>query len=259
MLQRHIAMARVRPDLAKPGSEVSLEFTVNHHYEYVRPQHAPGCRSTTQTGRRPDMTKTAPIKTPPDRHRGRRSRRSRPKASERTYDAIVIGGGHNGLVNGAYLAKSGLKTLILERRPLVGRRRHHRGAPPRLLVHDVLVRAQPAAARHHPRAGADQARLHAAADVLDLRADGERRLPVARRRTTTRTSRRSRATRSTTPTRTSSTRTTWRWSARRSSRCSTWSRRTSSATIPRSCSRSRRSARGSGRWTSASSTTWSGC
>jgi phytoene dehydrogenase-like protein len=40
--------------------------------------------------------------------------------SDRTYDAIVIGGGHNGLVNGAYLAKSGLRTLILERRHLVG-------------------------------------------------------------------------------------------------------------------------------------------
>jgi len=39
---------------------------------------------------------------------------------DRTYDAIVIGGGHNGLVNGAYLAKSGLRTLILERRHLVG-------------------------------------------------------------------------------------------------------------------------------------------
>lgn len=38
----------------------------------------------------------------------------------RQYDAIVIGGGHNGLVNGAYLAKSGLRTLILERRHLVG-------------------------------------------------------------------------------------------------------------------------------------------
>ncbi|HET9614274.1 MAG TPA: NAD(P)-binding protein, partial [Candidatus Limnocylindrales bacterium] len=41
-------------------------------------------------------------------------------ARDRTYDAIVIGGGHNGLVNGAYLAKAGLKTLILERRHLVG-------------------------------------------------------------------------------------------------------------------------------------------
>jgi phytoene dehydrogenase-like protein len=38
----------------------------------------------------------------------------------RNYDAIIVGGGHNGLVNGAYLAKAGLKTLILERRHLVG-------------------------------------------------------------------------------------------------------------------------------------------
>jgi phytoene dehydrogenase-like protein len=37
-----------------------------------------------------------------------------------SYDAIVVGGGHNGLVNGAYLAKAGLRTLILERRGLVG-------------------------------------------------------------------------------------------------------------------------------------------
>jgi phytoene dehydrogenase-like protein len=37
-----------------------------------------------------------------------------------TYDAIVIGGGHNGLVAGFYLARAGLQTLILERRPFVG-------------------------------------------------------------------------------------------------------------------------------------------
>ena len=42
------------------------------------------------------------------------------KSADRTYDAIVIGAGHNGMVNGAYLAKAGLKTLILERRPNVG-------------------------------------------------------------------------------------------------------------------------------------------
>jgi phytoene dehydrogenase-like protein len=46
--------------------------------------------------------------------------RGRSTATDRSYDAIVIGGGHNGLVNGAYLAKGGLKTLVLERRPLVG-------------------------------------------------------------------------------------------------------------------------------------------
>jgi phytoene dehydrogenase-like protein len=36
------------------------------------------------------------------------------------YDAIVVGSGHNGLVCGAYLAKAGLKTLVLERRGIVG-------------------------------------------------------------------------------------------------------------------------------------------
>ena len=36
------------------------------------------------------------------------------------YDAIIIGGGHNGLVTACYLAKSGLKTLVLERREVVG-------------------------------------------------------------------------------------------------------------------------------------------
>ena len=37
-----------------------------------------------------------------------------------SYDAIVVGGGHNGLTNAAYLAKSGLRTLVLEQRHLVG-------------------------------------------------------------------------------------------------------------------------------------------
>jgi len=36
------------------------------------------------------------------------------------YDAIVIGGGHNGLVTAAYLAKAGKKTLLLERRHILG-------------------------------------------------------------------------------------------------------------------------------------------
>ena len=37
-----------------------------------------------------------------------------------SYDAIIIGGGHNGLTAAAYLAKAGKKTLVLERRHVLG-------------------------------------------------------------------------------------------------------------------------------------------
>ncbi len=36
------------------------------------------------------------------------------------WDAVVIGGGHNGLVAAAYLAKNGLRTLVCERREVIG-------------------------------------------------------------------------------------------------------------------------------------------
>ncbi|HZC33490.1 MAG TPA: NAD(P)/FAD-dependent oxidoreductase [Candidatus Bathyarchaeia archaeon] len=75
----------------------------------TRPAPRSGNRRAAPTDGHVGENGTDPITNLPDR-----------RAGNRTYDAIVIGGGHNGLVNGAYLAKSGLRTLILERRHLVG-------------------------------------------------------------------------------------------------------------------------------------------
>jgi len=36
------------------------------------------------------------------------------------YDAIIVGGGHNGLTAAGYLGKAGLKAVVLERRSVVG-------------------------------------------------------------------------------------------------------------------------------------------
>ena len=42
------------------------------------------------------------------------------EAQPNRYDAIVIGGGHNGLVAAAYLAKNGARTALLEARDKTG-------------------------------------------------------------------------------------------------------------------------------------------
>ena len=41
-------------------------------------------------------------------------------AERASRDAVIIGGGHNGLVCAAYLAAAGLKVTVLERRAVVG-------------------------------------------------------------------------------------------------------------------------------------------
>ncbi len=42
------------------------------------------------------------------------------QALQRTYDGIIIGAGHHGLVLGAYLAKAGLEVLLVDRRLTYG-------------------------------------------------------------------------------------------------------------------------------------------
>src|ERR1700754_3267969 len=51
---------------------------------------------------------------------GRVAANSSNGGAPREYDAILVGGGHNGLTTAAYLAKAGQRVLVLERRPILG-------------------------------------------------------------------------------------------------------------------------------------------
>ena len=86
VLQRHIAMARVRPDLAR--RRVAGQPRAHHQPRVPdgRRRRGPAAPVQPRRERRPDTMATRQTK---------------------NYDAIIVGGGHNGLVNGAYLAKAG--------------------------------------------------------------------------------------------------------------------------------------------------------
>jgi phytoene dehydrogenase-like protein len=75
--------------------------------------------SATTSSAKTSSAKTSSAKTSSAKTNGTKSAGASSRG-DRRYDAIIVGGGHNGLVNGAYLAKSGLKVLVLERRHIVG-------------------------------------------------------------------------------------------------------------------------------------------
>ncbi len=106
------------------------------------------------------------------------------------YDAVIIGGGHNGLVSAAYLARAGMKTLVLEQRHVLGGAAVTEELFPgfRFSVFSYVVSLLRPGDHPGPRAAAARARhpparrdVHAAPPG-GRAGQGRRRLPVARQR-----------------------------------------------------------------------------
>jgi phytoene dehydrogenase-like protein len=88
-----------------------------------------------------------------------------------TYDLIVIGGGHNGLVTAAYAARAGLKVLVLERREILGGACTTEELWPGFKVSTAAYSQQPVATGDHPGSRAETSRVcHASAQPVVVHA-----------------------------------------------------------------------------------------
>ena len=101
------------------------------------------------------------------------------------YDAIIVGGGHNGLVAAAYLARSGARTLVLEARQKTGGAATTEAPWPdapdfRVTRLSYVMSLLPP--DHHPRPSAGKARLQDLPDGPVLPGLPRRRVDQALRR-----------------------------------------------------------------------------
>ena len=144
LLKRYLALAHVRTPHAALGTAVEMEVTVEHRRRLAAARVGPAAVL------RPGAEKGGGA-------RQRSCRSERRMSNGNRYDAIVVGGGHNGLVAAAYLARAGKRTVVLERRPLVGGAAVTEEIFPGLHVLGLLLRREPAPARDHPRSRSSRA------------------------------------------------------------------------------------------------------
>ena len=94
----------------------------------------------------------------------------------RTYDAVIVGGGHNGLVAAAYLARAGRSVLVLERLDHTGgaavSTRPFAGVDARLSRYSYLVSLLPRQDRARPGPATSRVRKRTVSSYTPVERDG---------------------------------------------------------------------------------------